>query len=172
MTDLLPRLREAAPWQSREDGQASVEFVLVFPLVFLVVLAIVEFGFLMYSFITVDAAAREAARFAVVANSLGTTCELGTITGRAVETGAGIVQCGDISVVFVDAAPLDGEATRGDQVVVRITHPYDAVTPLAALAEAFALGTIDTSITLSACVASRLEAALPDLDGLPGVTCN
>ena len=45
-----------------------MEFVLLFPFVLILILTIVEFGFALHSFVTVNNAASEAARFAAVAN--------------------------------------------------------------------------------------------------------
>jgi len=50
----------------KEDGQAVVEFALVLPILLLVVLGIMEFGWLFYGNIVITSAAREGARTAVV----------------------------------------------------------------------------------------------------------
>ena len=49
----------------RTRGQALVEFALVFPIFFLILAGILDFGFLMYSRITLINATREGARAAV-----------------------------------------------------------------------------------------------------------
>lgn len=154
-----------------ERGQAVVEFVLLFPLVIGLVLAIIEFGLIMYAFTTVNGAAREAARYGAVANEVGASCEQDTIRGRAVEFGSGNVDCADIAVVFVDR-DSDTIAGRGDGVVVRIQHEYTMVTPLGALWEAFSLGTIPSTFDISACAASRLEADSDEPSPVWGTTCS
>ena len=154
-----------------ERGQAVVEFVLLFPLVLGPILALVEFGFLMYAYTTVTGATREAARFAAVANPVGSACQAGTIGGRAVEYGGGNVACGEVAVEFVDR---DGDAIagRGDGVVVRVVHRYATVTPLGALWSAFSLGSLPATFTISACAASRLELASLEPSPAWGSNCN
>jgi len=50
----------------KEDGQSVVEFALVLPILLMVVLGIMEFGWLFYGNIVMTSAAREGARVAVV----------------------------------------------------------------------------------------------------------
>ena len=50
-------------------GQALVEFVLVFPLFFIIILAIIEFGFTMNAWVSVDFATRDAALAAAEAGN-------------------------------------------------------------------------------------------------------
>lgn len=49
-----------------EKGQALVEFALVLPLLLALLCAIIDFGWLYYNQITLNNAAREGARFAVI----------------------------------------------------------------------------------------------------------
>ena len=128
-----------------ERGQAAVEFVLLFPLIIGIILAVIEFGFIMFAFTTVNGAAREAARFATVGNVVG-DCDVGII-GRAIGVGVGNVDCPDVAVVFVDrTSPPDGVAGRGDGVVVRVTHVYVMITPIGPLFEASSFGAISPTI--------------------------
>jgi hypothetical protein len=53
-------------WLRRERGQDLVEFALVLPLLLLVVLSVVEFALLFFSYNTINEAARYAARWGVV----------------------------------------------------------------------------------------------------------
>lgn len=50
-------------------GQALVEFVLVFPILFILILAIIEFGFTMNAWVSVDFATRDAALAAAEAGN-------------------------------------------------------------------------------------------------------
>ena len=157
--------------RTAERGQAAVEFVLLFPLIIGIILAVIEFGFIMYTFTTVNASAREAARFAAVANEVG-DCDEGII-GRAVEVGAGNVDCPDVTVIFVDRTdPPDGVAGRGDGVVVRVAHEYQMITPIGALFEAFSFGTISPTIDMKACAAARLEAVSQEPTPTFGSNCS
>ena len=154
-----------------EHGQAVVEFTLLFPVVLFLILVISELGVAVYTAITVTSAAREAARFAAVANLVGDTCQAGTVTAKAVSTSGNRVVCDEVTVWFVDLSdPPDALATRGDAVVVTIDHEYSLITPLGALASAFSFGTIPDSFTISACADARLEGTTmePDPATFPG----
>lgn len=52
--------------KNNENGQAVVEFALVLPLFLLLIFAIIEFGWMFYNYISVENAARNAARIACV----------------------------------------------------------------------------------------------------------
>jgi Flp pilus assembly protein TadG len=52
--------------KDKENGQAVVEFALVLPLFLLLIFAIIEFGWVFYNYISVENAARNAARIACV----------------------------------------------------------------------------------------------------------
>jgi Flp pilus assembly protein TadG len=54
--------------RGRVGGQSTVEFALVFPMVFLMLMAIVEFGWLIKNTMTMTNAARETARSASLGN--------------------------------------------------------------------------------------------------------
>ncbi|MEE8421770.1 MAG: TadE/TadG family type IV pilus assembly protein [Dehalococcoidia bacterium] len=149
----------------RDTAQASVEFVMMFPFVLLLILGLVEFGWLMFTTLTVNNAAHEAARYAAVGNVVG-DCDGGVIE-RAVLVGSGIVDCSDVTVTFID--PDSDGVFRGDSVIVRINHPYVSITPLVAIASSFSLGTISTDINIAACSDARLQSPTqepsPDTSG-------
>lgn len=65
----------------RRRGQSLVEFALIVPLVMLILVAIIDFGFMFYTHMTVEYASREGARVAsALANGGGT---LGCGTGQS-----------------------------------------------------------------------------------------
>ena len=162
----MKRTKRTSGGRRRDSAQAGVEFVLMFPFVLLLILAMVEFGFLMFTTLTVNNAAHEAARYAAVGNPVG-GCNSGIIE-RAVLVGNGIVQCGDVTVRFIDIDG-DSEAFRGDSVVIRINHSYQSITPLVAIASAFSLGAFSTDINIGGCSDARLQSPTqepsPDLSG-------
>lgn len=145
----------------RDTAQAGVEFVLMFPFVLLLILAMVEFGWVMFTSITVNNAAHEAARYGAVGNVVG-DCDSGIIR-RAVLVGNGIVECDEVTVEFTDP---DGDGVlRGDNVIVSINHTYQPVTPIAAIVSAFSLGTLSTDINIGSCSDARLQS--PTLESAP-----
>ncbi len=58
-------LRKSRKGQKNREGQSLVEFALMLPILLLVILGIIEAGWIIWAYITVQNSAREAARFAV-----------------------------------------------------------------------------------------------------------
>jgi Flp pilus assembly protein TadG len=153
----------------RESGQALVEFALVLPVLMLLVMGIVDFGFAFNQWNTAQNAAREGARMAAVNSNVP------TIKGRAEVTGSTInLQPSDISLscnrpsinnTFTDCTfglketscptgPCGGgkwQELEGDIVQVTVNHAYKFVTPLPRL---IGLG---SSIDLKASIQTRFE---------------
>lgn len=149
----------------QDSGQAAVEFVLLFPFVLLLVLVLVELGFATYESVTVNHAAREAARAAAVSRLPSAICAAGSVEERAITASAGRVRCGEIAVSYVDSDG-DGMYGRGDSAVVRVTHPHLAVTPLATFASALSLGTFPSTFDIAVCTQTRLESPPSSQAGL------
>lgn len=147
---------------SGDSGQAVVEFVLLFPLVLVLLLTIVEFGFALHTYVTINNAASEAARYAAVGNepNNAVTCATGTtdpsIEERAVDASGTLLTCSDVTVTYQKIVSSPGFA-RGDGVAVHINYTYTPVTPLGALLSAFSFGTLPSTLTMTACSDSRLE---------------
>lgn len=68
---ILMRARRARSGHSARRGQALVEFVLVFPIFFVILLATIEFAFVMNALVSVDFATRDAALAAAEAGNAG-----------------------------------------------------------------------------------------------------
>jgi len=64
-------MRKVSGKLKREDGQSAVEFALVFPILILLVLGMIEFGWILNAKITLTSAAREGARITAVNGSYG-----------------------------------------------------------------------------------------------------
>lgn len=64
-----------------DSGAAAVEFALIFPILFLVMAGVVDFGRMMYTQITLTNAAREGARAAIVSSA--TAAEVRTRASNA-----------------------------------------------------------------------------------------
>ncbi len=166
----IDRLRKRPPrgrgihWPRGDRGQAMIEFVLIFPILLVFMLAIAEFGFMLHANITVNSAAREGARFAAVANlpsATPGTCDAGSIEERTVDSSTGLLECSEVTVRYIDTA-VDGVLGRGDQVVVNINHTYTSKTPLGDLLNALSFGAIPSTVQVEACADARLE--VPPID--------
>jgi Flp pilus assembly protein TadG len=57
--------------RKRDSGQELVEFAIVFPLLMLLLLGIIDFGRIMYSYSAITNAAREGTRYAIVPDHQG-----------------------------------------------------------------------------------------------------
>ena len=96
-----------------------VEFAMIVPILLLIVVGIIEFGFMFSGFLTLTNASREAAR----AISLGAT-DANAIQ-RAKDSSMQLD--GTQMVVVID--PNSGTRQQGDMVTVTISYEYDFLTP-------------------------------------------
>ena len=148
-----------------DSGQTVVETTLLLPLILLLIMFLVEFGFAFYTHITVNNAASEAARYAAVANlpsSTPGTCDANSIEERAVSFAGGRLLCSEVTVSYQYNVGSSGDYTRGDGVAVRISHEYDTITPVPGLVSLVSGGIIPSTWTITACSDSRLEAKPAD----------
>ncbi len=155
---------------SRDEGQALVETVLLFPFLLLVILMLVEFGFALNAFITVNSASAEAARYAAVggppdSGACNPLASPPTVEGVAVRASGDTLECSDVTVGYMKLMP-GPQYVRGDSVIVRVNRTYDTVTPLGELMSAFSFGAFPSSLTLSACAEARLERGPADQGAL------
>ncbi len=138
-----------------EQGQAAVEFMLMFPFMLMLLLFIVEFGFILHAYISVVESAAEGARYAAVGNPpWAATCTAndGTVKGRTIAASSNVVSCGEVTVNY-DVKPV----ARGDVVRVKVNKIYTTVTPLGGILTFLSLGTWPGTLTMSSCFDARLE---------------
>lgn len=123
----------------RKRGQALVEFALVFPIFMLVLSGIMDFGFMLYSRMSVINASREGAHAAIVAEDHSTI--LTVAQGAAVATaaqggvsisGSGVTVSCLATTVSVSSPPAVScaSAKAGDSVVVTVSYTYHSFFPL------------------------------------------
>lgn len=169
--------RDAADRSLAERGQAMVEVALLLPFVFILLMMVIEFGFLMWTNLNVNASAREAARFAAVGNRVGngddsTDCGAGagpppfeTVKGRAVQASLARVSCSEVTVTYHLTDQSRTFYGQGDEVRVWIAHPYRWLTPMGAMMTAFGWGGPGgEDLLLNACAQARLEVTYPESD--------
>jgi len=122
----------------RKRGQSLVEFALVFPIFMMVLSGIMDFGFMLYSRMSVINASREAAHAAILATDYGIipTIASGTAVSVASQGGVGI-SSGSVSTTCLATStgsntPLGscGAAQPGDSVVVTVSYTYHSFFPL------------------------------------------
>jgi Flp pilus assembly protein TadG len=112
-----------------QDGAAAVEFAIVASLLFMLVFAIIDFGFGFHAWNNAVNAAREGARKAAV------TPDVSQITQRVKDAATGLDQTK--LAVAVTCAPAGttaftacGSWEDGDIVRVTVDYRYDMITPL------------------------------------------
>ncbi len=128
--------RSRAGARARKDwgrrGSTLVEAALVLPLLLLLLFAILEFGRLFYTKITVENATRQAGRFAVTGNVKENPEAPGknlprqeAIRDYLIEHAPGV----SIDRARIVLEPADGGGP-GQSVTIRVEHTFEFVTPL------------------------------------------
>lgn len=101
----------------RERGQTLVEFALVLPLFMLLLAAVIEFGFLIHSFLTINVASREAS---LVAAQAGDADQADCLILNAIEENVGAPSNRElITTVEIFRADSDGNKTGAVTTYVR-----------------------------------------------------
>ena len=145
-----------------ESGQAIVEFALVAMVFFMLIFGIIDFSRFFHSWVTVQHAAREGARFGAVYAGSDPT---GDIKNKVIDASDGILDASNVAVGYVD---VDGDGMAiGDSVVVDVHYNYSFITPLGH----FLSGAID-SLCLSASSDMRLEQVPDTTPALAPTECN
>jgi len=148
-----------------ERGAELIEFALVFPLLLLVVLGIVDFGFLFQRMEVVTNAAREGARVAVlpgysVADAKQRACNYMQTGGLPVVAGCPNGSIGTVDVIDVTIPMAVGPALTGKRVQVTFTHNYMFIGPIAGW-----FGGSFTNVPVSAVAIMRDEVPTPAAAG-------
>lgn len=111
----------------REEGQAAFEFLMMLPFFVLFLLLVIDFGVLMYQYVSVSNAVREGARYAAV-NCGDGSCDEADVQQWVLDRSGGILDdVGDVTVGWADGSDSgtgDGNSDRGDSVVVRVEHSH------------------------------------------------
>lgn len=103
-----------------EKGQSLVEFALVIPLLLLILMAIIEFGFLFNSYLVISNASREGARLASLGGS-----------DYSVEERVKLVSSNlDELNLTVTISPNELNRGRGDMVQILVEYDYQLLSPI------------------------------------------
>jgi Flp pilus assembly protein TadG len=135
-----PKLGPSGRRSTRKRGQAMVEFALVLPIFMLILSGILDFGFALYSRMTVINAAREGARAAAMVTDTST---IPTVVSAAATSAAGqagltpssvtencIVGGGHTYHTCTWIADQTNSAQAGDSVSVTVHYTYHTFFPL------------------------------------------
>ena len=123
MKHLIAWFGDRVKGPSRERGQGLLEFALIFPLLILLIMAILEFGIYFMTYFTVQNAAREGAREASI------TPELQDDDERIIDFVEGLIPISGPFLGFEDGITLNGisDCQLNDQVTVTVSGQYDFV---------------------------------------------
>jgi Flp pilus assembly protein TadG len=127
----------------KTDGQGMVEFALVLPIVLLIVFGVIEFGYLLFVFSSVNTASRDAARYGIAVGDVSGDlryydCDGIVGAGQRIGRFAGILETEytitydsgpGTSAIYADCPTLaahDGvdNIYFGDRIVVTVNHAY------------------------------------------------
>lgn len=103
-----------------QKGQALVEFALILPILLLVVMAILQFGMMLNSYLTIENASREGARAGIVGSSDAEIQQL------IISTSPNL----DPTNLTVSITPAEGLRKSGDTIIVDISYNYEFVVPI------------------------------------------
>lgn len=103
-----------------EKGQSLVEFSIILPLLLLVVMAIIEFGMMFNSYISIQNASREGARSGIVGSSDT------DIQNLIISTSPNL----DPSKLTINITPDEGRRTSGASITVTLTYNYNLTVPI------------------------------------------
>jgi Flp pilus assembly protein TadG len=136
MATLTPTWNWRSWVKKGERGAELIEFALVLPLLLLLVLGIVDFGFLFQRLEVVTNAAREGARIAILGGSSYTSADVQDRVCDYLEQGGVPIACGTnptVDVNFVQLPTPSGGTIDSEQVVVHYSHSYLFLSGLAHL---------------------------------------
>lgn len=102
-----------------KKGQAMVEFAIILPILLLLIMGIIEFSLMLNSYLTIQNASREGARYGITGASDS------DITNLVISDCSGL-QSTDITV---NPTP-SGTRNSGDTLVVNVSYNYHMITPI------------------------------------------
>jgi Flp pilus assembly protein TadG len=121
-----------------------VEIALVLPFFLVVVMATIDFGWGLHSYIVMTNAAREGARAGVVGASEA------DIKARVVEKSSGLLETSDVTVTNPQGAP-------GTDLTVRVDYDHSFISPLGPLLNTLSGGTVPDPLPMSSSTTMRME---------------
>lgn len=107
----------------KTTGQSMVETALVMPIILMLLLGVVDFGFLFNNYLVIDNASREGARSAAVGSTDAVITS--TVTGMTASL--------DQSKLKTTINPSGAGRTKGTQVTITVEYDYSLLTPIIGL---------------------------------------
>ena len=101
-----------------DDGQGLVEFALIVPILILILMAIIEFGFMFNAYLSLSNGVREGGRLAALGGS-------DVAIEAKVAGSGGFLKSENVQV---DISPVNRK--RGDQITLVASYDYEFITPI------------------------------------------
>jgi Flp pilus assembly protein TadG len=159
----MRRWRTRCRWWARRDehGQSALEFVFVLPFVFIVIFLVAEATSILKTWMVLENASREGARYAAVRKTTSEICaetiaRAGSALAGASCTG-GTGSCTGGASVGPGVTVRNAQAAPGSETCVLISYVYTFRTPLMNFVSFVSGGTIADEITMNASTVMRLE---------------
>ena len=130
-----------------QRGQSMVEMALVLPFFLVIVMATIDFGWALRSYIVTTNAAREGARVGAVGYPEA------EIKDRVVEKSTGILDTTDVTVTYDSTNP----GAPGTDVVVSVDYDHSYISPLGPLLSLISGGTVPDPLPISTSTTMRIE---------------
>jgi len=135
---------------SADEGAAAVEFALVSGVLVILLVGIIQFGFLFFQWVELTHAAREGVRWVALEYPAGSVSTPGTVRYKAAQSSPGL-ELTDANIVVSPEDPGIGDV--GDAATVTVTYSVPVFTPL--MQGIF--GTSDGTFLLSSTATMRIE---------------
>jgi len=148
MMDVLrSHVLRSRQWTPRRTGQSLVEATLVLPLLSVLLMAIIEFGWVFYGYASLNSASRIGAR-------IGSTGKTQQEITNAVNSATGLLK--DVTIATSVETPVGGsvsssDRTTGNLLTVKVSMPYNALTKLVDLGQIAGLTTLTARSTFVIC---------------------
>lgn len=111
-------------------GQTLVEFALIIPIFILIVMGIFDVGRAIYTYTTINNAAHEAARLAIVDQNTAEVRDTAVGQAVGVRVAPGDVTVRWLNASFADVAPCNTTPRFGCTVEVTVTSEFTPSTPI------------------------------------------
>jgi TadE-like protein len=145
------------PVEHKERGQTLVEMAIVFPLIFVFIMFVIDFGIALDRREMIQHAVREGARRGAVGDA--------DMVQHTVDQSHGTLVTGDITVCYLDSNGDSNLGNAGDSVRVSADYQYKFTVGGGEMLKAFGAGI--PSINMSPSARSRLEEDVPGAAACP-----
>lgn len=105
---------------SKKKGQALVEFAILLPILILIIAGIMEFGIILNSYLTIQNASREGARYGI----------MGANDSEIIQIVHDVTPNLDINRLSIEITPGDTSRKPGDTITVKVIYDYDLIIPI------------------------------------------